>query len=88
MDENIKYLIKSVSEEGEYFLCNGWKKHKAFWCRKNEIWKCLFDTIGQAKASLTKLLKVIDDYAQDKFSVYSFTKEGGLKKLYDLPRVT
>ena len=81
-----KYLIKCVSEEGEYFLCNGWKRHKTYWCEKHEFRKCLFNTAGQAKASLTKLLKVMDDYARDKFSVYSFTKESGLKRLYDLPQ--
>ena len=80
-----KYLIKSVSEEGEYFLCNGWEKHKAFWCRKREFRKCLFNTIGQAKASLTKLLKVMDDYAQNEFSVYSYSEADGMRKVYDLP---
>lgn len=84
--ENTKYLIKSVSEEGEYFLCNGWERHKTFWCEKREFRQCLFNTVGQAKASLTKLLKSMDDYAQDKFSVYSFTEADGLKKLYDLPQ--
>lgn len=76
-----KYLIKSTSEEGEYFLCNGWERYKAFWCRKSEIWKCLFNTVGQAKASLTKLLKVMDEYKQDKFSVCSLTEENGLQEV-------
>jgi hypothetical protein len=63
------YVIKSVSEEGIYYLCNGWSKHKAFWVEYRKIDKAIFKTIGQAKSSLTKLLKVMDDYRNDYFSI-------------------
>lgn len=77
---NTKYLIKSTSDEGEYFLCNGWNRNNTFWCEKHDIKKCLFNTIGQAKASLTKLLKIMDDYAQDKFTIYTYTEGQGLRE--------
>ena len=59
------YVIESVSDEGKYYLVNGWNRNKALWTK--ERGKALFNTPGQAKASLTKLLKVMDDYASDTF---------------------
>lgn len=63
------YTIQSISDEGTYYLVNGWEKHRAFWVRKEEIDKAIFKTEGQAKASLTKLLKIMDDYKSDIFKV-------------------
>jgi hypothetical protein len=75
----MKYGIKSTSEEGVYFLVNGWEKHRAFWLSESEVLKsptqakkCHFNTPSQAKTSLTKLLKVMDDYTNDVFEEVVF----------------
>lgn len=33
----MKYTIKSISEEGTYYLVNGWNKHKAYWIEESEV---------------------------------------------------
>lgn len=63
------YTIRSTSEDGIYYLVNGWDKHRAFWVKEKHIDKAIFKTAGQAKASLTKLLKVMDEYKSDTFDV-------------------
>lgn len=63
------YTIQSISDEGTYYLVNGWEKHQAFWVKKEHIEKAIFKTEGQAKASLTKLLKIMDDYKSDIFKM-------------------
>lgn len=65
----MKYTIKSTSEEGVYYLCNGWAKHKTFWVKEDNMQKAIFNTKGQAKASLTKLLKIMPDYINDIFEI-------------------
>lgn len=74
-----KYTIKSISEEGTYFLVNGWRKHRKLWISKDEVKKdfnkamsMFFDSAAQAKASLTKLLKVMPEYATDEFEIVVF----------------
>ena len=69
-----KYTIKSISDEGVYYLVNGWEKHRAFWISEAQFLRdpdrakeCFFNKASQAKASLTKLLKVMPDYASDRF---------------------
>jgi len=64
------YTIKSISAEGEYYLVNHWQKHKRFWVKKSELKKSmLFSREQDAKASLTKLLNVMDEYANDEFKI-------------------
>lgn len=72
------YTIKSESAEGVYFLVNGWNKNKTFWTDEKHIEKAIFKTIGQAKASLTKLLKVMEDYKTDKFTCCTVTESGDI----------
>lgn len=74
-----KYTIKSTSNEGIYYLVNGWNKCKTFWFSEKSILedtenakRFFFNTPSQAKASLRKLLKVMDDYKKDKFEVVEF----------------
>ena len=74
-----KYTIKSTSEEGVYYLVNGWQKHFTFWISEKEVLSNMekakekfFNKPSQAKASLTKLLKVMDEYANDTFEEVSF----------------
>lgn len=64
------YTIRSESEDGVYFLVNGWNKSKEFW--KNPMQMHVteyFKREQDAKASLTKLLKVMPEYRTDKFTV-------------------
>lgn len=68
------YTIRSTSPEGVYYLVNGWNKHKTFWVRLEDITpEMLFKRIGDAKASLTKLLKIMSDYKNDRFEVVSIS---------------
>lgn len=74
-----KYTIKATSEEGIYYLVNGWNKCKTFWFNEKSVMqdiefakKFFFNKPSQAKASLTKLLKIMSDYANDKFEVVEF----------------
>ena len=74
-----KYTIKSTSEEGIYYLVNGWNKCKTFWFNEKLVMQdtefvknFFFNKPSQAKASLTKLLKIMPDYANDKFEVVEF----------------
>ena len=61
--------VKSVSNEGTYYLVNGWRRHKAFWVKRGDTPMCLFKDARTAKMSLTKLLKTMPDYASDSFII-------------------
>ena len=74
-----KYTFKSKSDEGIYYLVNGWNKCKTFWFNQKSVLenkenakRFFFNTPSQAKASLTKLLKVMDDYKKDSFELVEF----------------
>lgn len=67
------YTIRSISDEGTYYLVNGWNKNNALWVNEKDIHKAVFKTEGQAKASLTKLLKVFPEYATDTFNLIKLT---------------
>ena len=65
------YTIKSVSNEGTWYLINGWWKHKAYW---QELDNCNLNTVfrrkSDAKRSLTKLLKyMMAEYGNDDFTL-------------------
>lgn len=65
------YTIRSESDEGVYYLVNGWYKHRAFWVSAKDVnTDMLFKRKQDAKASLAKLLKVMPDYASDKFEMF------------------
>jgi hypothetical protein len=77
----IGYTIKSVSDEGAYYLINGWYKHFGFWLRCKDIFndfkkaeKIAFKTAASAKSSLTKLLKVMPEYSTDNFILCGITE--------------
>ena len=77
-----KYTIKSTSDEGVYYLVNGWKKCKKFWLDEKTVMedtkipnKFFFYQPAHAKASLTKLLKIMPEYANDKFEVVEFEED-------------
>jgi hypothetical protein len=66
----IKYTIKSTSSEGTYYLVNHWEKHRAFWVDIDHIKTSMyFNKPSDAKRSLTKLLKVMEDYKDDVFEL-------------------
>ena len=74
-----KYTIKATSDEGIFYLVNGWNKYKTFWLNEKSVFKdtenakkFFFNKPSQAKASLTKLLKVMDEYKNDKFEIAEF----------------
>ena len=68
------YTIKSTSEEGIYYLVNHWEKHKSFWEHPTKIKpSMLFAKPQHAKTSLAKLLKVMPEYAADKFELVEVT---------------
>lgn len=64
------YTIKSTSEDGIYYLVKDWRKHKAIWITEERIRQTmLFKRPQDAWASLSKLLKVMDEYATDTFEL-------------------
>lgn len=74
-----KYTIKSTSNEGVYYLVNGWNKCKTFWFNEKSVLedkenakRFFFNKPSQAKASLTKLLKIMEDYKGDNFEMVEF----------------
>lgn len=74
-----KYTIKATSDEGIYYLVNGWNKCKTFWFNEKSVMEDIefakrffSNKPSQAKASLTKLLKIMQDYANDKFEIVEF----------------
>ena len=64
----VKYTIKSISDEGEFYLVKDWRKNKELWVNKSRMdmhpqwW---FTSSGKALQSLKSLLKVMDDYLAD-----------------------
>ena len=74
------FTIKSTSAEGIYYLVNGWNKCKTFWFSEKSVledkrnaMRFFFNKPSQAKASLTKLLKAMPEYATDKFELIEVT---------------
>lgn len=64
------YTVKSTSAEGVYYLANHWGKHKALWVKPDKVKpEMLFKSVAAAKASLTKLLKVMPEYSTDTFEI-------------------
>ena len=70
------YTSRSTSADGVYYLVNGWNKYRTFWVNENHIETATFKTLGQAKTSLTKLLKVMEDYRTDLFEYIAITENG------------
>lgn len=80
------YTIESTSDEGVYYLVNGWYKHFAFWIRKKDYNAnkarympiITFKTIGSAKSNLTKLVKIMPEYADDVFRICEISEGGNI----------
>ncbi len=64
------YTVKCESSEGIYYLVNHWQKSKTFFVDKIPSKKSqLFSRAQDAKRSITMLLKIMDDYKNDKFTI-------------------
>lgn len=64
------FTIKSESNEGTYYLVRRQKKHKKIWVKREFLTEeMLFPTSAGAKKCLTRLLKVMPEYASDTFTL-------------------
>ena len=63
------FTVKSVSDEGEFYLVKNWRKAKAIWKHREIQPEYMYKTESAAKGSLSKLLKVMDEYKTDKFFI-------------------
>ena len=67
------YTIKSVSEDGTFYLVKDWRKNKAIWVKRDKLTQnMVFKRPQDAKASLSCLLKVMSEYATDEFTLVEF----------------
>lgn len=79
------YTIKSVSNEGVYYLVNHAKDYKTYWVEKRDLKpKMLYDRAADAKASLTKLLKIMNEYKADKFYLVKINTYGNIESEEEL----
>ena len=79
------YTIKSVSDEGIYYLVNHANDYKTYWVEKRDLRpKMLYDRAADAKASLTKLLKVMTEYKADKFYLVKINIYGNIESEEEL----
>ena len=79
------YTIKSVSDEGIYYLVNHARDYKTYWVEKRDLkHKMLYDRAADAKASLTKLLKIMNDYKADKFYLVKINTYGNIESEEEL----
>lgn len=66
------FTIRSTSDEGVWYLVNHWNRWKAFWQKKDKCSRAtVFKRECDAKRSLTKLLKVMPEYRDDRFEMVS-----------------
>lgn len=64
------YTIKSVSEEGTYYLCKNWNKNKTFWKEEDCLNDSdLYKSPSYSIRSLKKVLEKLPDYATGKFTL-------------------
>ena len=85
MGQHFFYTIRSTSEDGVFYLVNHWNKYRAFWKRAFGMTEdMLFKHQKDAKASLTKLLKVMPEYNTDTFEMFTVVKWDGRDELYPL----
>lgn len=71
-------LVESTSNDGIYYLANqstfkhvSWRD-KYYWSANNEDYHCIFKTLASAKCALTKLIKAMPDYKDDKIRFLDF----------------
>ena len=69
------YTIRSVSEDGTYYLVNHWNTYKTWWTRDADIIRNGFKTPGLAARSLNKLIKFEPEYLNDHFTLMRFDEQ-------------
>lgn len=71
--------IRSISQDGEYYLVSGWNKHKGFWVKWEEMKpEMMFSAERYAKRSLDRLIKVMPEYKSDTFHIVEVKGDGTL----------
>jgi len=71
------YAIKSESADGTFYLVNGWNKHRAYWFSRLNPTKVMFTKKGVALRSLRRLLNIMPEYREDKFTLVEIADGGG-----------
>ena len=68
------FTIKSISEEGTYYLVKDWRKNKAIWIKEDKLkQEHLYKSANTSIRALEKLLNAMDEYADDKFNIVCIT---------------
>lgn len=74
-----RYTIKRTSYNGIYYLVNGWKKHNMYEIDEKSVLENIekakslfFKTRGSAKASLTRLSRIIKPRCLDRYEIVEF----------------
>lgn len=57
--------VKSVSQDGVFYLVNGWSKYGMWWHINPNDQRVLFKDMRSAKCSLTKVMKLEPDFMND-----------------------
>lgn len=74
------YTIKSVSEEGTYYLVKNWRKNKALWVKRDKLkQEYLFTSLTRAENSLVSLLKAMPEYKEDNLIGYVIEDNGEME---------
>ena len=77
------YTVKCESWEGVYYLVPNWEKNRTFFVRDiPSDSRKLFKREQDAKRDVTMLLKVMDDYKSDKFTIIELQEALTMRKYY------
>ncbi len=81
----VGFTIKSVSEDGTFYLVKNWRKNKKMWIGSSLIkQEHLYKSEKLARNALEKLLNLMNEYAKDTFTVVYFNADA----VYDLTPLT
>ena len=68
------FTVKSISEEGTYYLVRDWRKNKAIWIKEEKLkQEHLYKSANTSIRALEKLLNAMEEYATDKFNIVCIT---------------
>lgn len=69
--------IRSISQDGEFYLVSGWGKFKGFWVKQSELRpEMMFSAERYAKRSLDRLIQVMPEYKHDTFHIVEVKGDG------------
>ena len=64
------YTVKSISNDGVYFMVRDWRKNKAIWVSFDMLKpEYLYKSSNTSIKALEKLLNAMEEYVEDKLSV-------------------